>query len=233
MTFTSGLTSLPGRPLRDLATIAIAGESAAEVAEAFAAAGGPPLVLESERFALLSRSADPPAATRVRDLPANSMDLVVVRRAWRAVGEVSSALQIARDRTVPGGEVIAADLDVNRLLAGPTPLYPLRLFYLAAPMAAERLRGSTATPGLLGGEAVRARLRGVDGLTFDDIYGTHDSVPELWRSIQERGWRGAAWTPLELHGVVMEQVAAGMARAIPGGPTSHREPWYAVIGTKR
>ena len=148
----TGLTRLSGRALSDLESIAIAGESAVAIAAAFTAAGGPPLVLESDHFALLSRSDGHPTAGRVRDLPLDSVDLVVLRRAWTDPGDVADAMRIARDRTRAGGEVIAADLDVNKLLAGPTPRYPGRLFYLAAPESATRLRSSTATPALLGAD---------------------------------------------------------------------------------
>lgn len=231
--FDTGLTRLSRRPLSEITSVAIAGESAVAIAQAFVAAGGPPLVLESDHFALLSRTDDVPAVGRIRDLPDDFADLVVLRRAWRSPGDVSAAMLVARDRTRPGGEVVAADLDVNKLLAGPTPRYPGRLFYLASPTAAARLRSSTATPALLGAEAVRAGLRPIDGITYDDVRSSHESVADLWASIRARGWRGAAWTPVEDQGPVLEQVAASLTGAVPAGPAVDREPWYAVIGSKR
>lgn len=230
MTMNTGLTRLTARPLAEIDSIAIAGEAAVEIAEAFTAAGGPPLVLESARFALLSRSTSHPSAGRVRDLPSQSVDLVVLRRAWHRPGEVAEALLIARDRTVPGGEVIGADLDVSKLLAGPSPRYPGRLFYLAAPEAADGLRASTATPGLLSTEAVRAGLKPVELATYDDVRGTYETAAELWQAIRARGWRGAAWTAAERQGAVLDAVAASLGTAVPAGPAVDREPWYAVLG---
>lgn len=233
MPFDTGLVRLAAHPLAELDRIAVAGEAAVMVATAFVAAGGPPLVLESDHFAVLSRSGDAPAAARMRDLPADWLDLAVMRRAWRDRDDVGEAIRVARDRVAPGGEVIAADLDVNRLLDGPSSQYPVRLLYLAAPIATQRLRDSTATPGTLGAEAVRAGLRPVDSLIFDDVLGRHDSAAALWAEMSRRGWRGATWTPLEYQGQVMEVAATGLARALPAGEAVDREPWVAVVGRKR
>ena len=232
MSLDTGLTRLSSLPFGAVESIAIAGEGVIDVAAAFTAAGGPPLVVESDHFALLSRSDDAPTVGRVRDLPPMSVDLVVLRRAWQRPSDVAEALRIAHDRVIPGGEVIAADLDVQKLLAGPTPRYPGRLFYLAAPEAADGLRASTAAPGLLASDAVRAGFKPIDLLTYDDVRSTHDSVAELWNAVRGRGWRGAAWTPAELQRAVSGEVAVAMAAAVPAGPTADREPWFAVIGTR-
>lgn len=233
MLLESGLTRLTARPLHELESIAIAGESAAAVGEVFAAAGGPPLVLESDHFAFLSRNSGVPSAARVRDLPEDSVDLVVLRRAWRSPVEVGTAIAIGRDRVVPGGEVIAADLDVNRLLAGPSSRYPSRLLYLAAPEASVGLRASTASPALLSAEAVRASLGPVDMITYDDVRGDHETIGALWDAIRQRGWRGAAWTPSDRQAEVMETAASSLASAVPSGRVRDLEPWYAVVGPKR
>ena len=232
MSFDTGLTRLPTRALASIASIAFAGEAAGLVADAFYRAGGPPPILESDHFAFSSRDAEQPSVSRVRDLATGSVDLIVLRRAWKSVDQVAEAIRISKDRVASGGEVIAADLDVNRLLAGPTLQYPGRLFYLAAPSSAARLRESTATPALLGAEAVRASLRPIDGITYDEVRSSHESVAELWESIRDRGWRGSAWTPHDEHGTVLESVASGLVGALPIGEVADREPWYAVIGTR-
>lgn len=232
MTMDTGLARLSSLPLTLVESVAIAGEGVVAVAAAISAAGGPPLVAESDHFALLSRSEDPPIAGRVRDLAAASVDIVVLRRAWRDPRDVGEALRIAHDRVVPGGEVIGADLDVQKLLAGPTPRYPGRLFYLAAPEAADGLRASTASPALLAADAVRAGFKPIEMLTYDDIRSTHDDVAALWTAIRARGWRGAAWTPAARQSEVIDAVATGMANAVPAGPAADREPWFAVIGTR-
>ena len=146
MPIETGLVNLPWQPLTELESVAVAGESAGLVGEALAPAGGPPLIVEADHFALLSRSADPPAPTKLRDLDQSSVDLVVLRRAWQKVADVAAALRAGARVTRLGGEVLAVDIDVNRLLMGPSPRYPTRLLYLAEPAAALRLESSTASP---------------------------------------------------------------------------------------
>jgi hypothetical protein len=233
MSFDTGLVRLTLRPLVEIDSVAFVGESAAVVAESFAAAGGPPLVLEADHFAFATRSGSRPDAARLRDLAPGSVDLVVLRRAWRAVGEVGEALRTARAVLAPGGEMIAADLDVNLMLAGPSPRFPVRLLYLAEPTAANRMRASTATPASLGAEAVRAGFVSVEGFTYVDVRGSYPDVEALWVGIKARGWRGAAWVPIERQGEVFGVVADALAGAIPLGPAVDREPWYAVVGSKR
>lgn len=213
--------------------MAIAGEDAARVAESLARQGAPPLVVEGQHFALLSIDPDPPTPARVRDLAPESVDAVVLRRAWKTVLDVGASIASACKAVAPGGEVVAADLGVERLLAGPTPRYPVRLFYLGAPEAAANLRVSTAPATLLGLEAIRAGLCDVEGITYDDVLGEYESVADLWEAIRARGWGGANGIPsTQLHRLY-EEVARPLARAIPTGGAVDREPWYAVVGTRR
>lgn len=194
-------------------------------------AGAAPLAVEADRFALLSDALDPAAVGRVRDLPAGSTDLVVIRRAWTHPGEVEAALVAAMQAVRPGGEVVVADLDARRLVAGPTQRYPVRLLYSSMPDVAERLMVSTASPGLLGAAAVRVGLREVAGYTYDDELSEHEDAASLWAGIRERGWRGSAWVSQDRSGPLFDQLATALARAIPAGSAVDREPWYAVIGS--
>lgn len=230
MPLRTGLASLVSTHLDAGSAIAIAGESAADFAEDLVRRGAPPLAVEADRFALLSDALDPPAVGRLRDLPEGAVDLVVLRRAWRSRTDVAGALAAAVRAVRPGGEVVVADLDVNRLLGGPSPRYPVRLLYLAEPEAAERLTASTASPGVLGSEAGRVGLRDVVTITYDDERGAYEEVAGLWAGIRQRGWRGAAWVSQERARSLFEGVASAMAGAIPAGWAVDREPWYAVIG---
>lgn len=230
MPLRTGLASLVSTYLDTGSVIAIAGESAAEFAEDLVRRGGPPLAIEADQFALLSDALDPPSVGRVRDLPEGAVDLVILRRAWRSHTDVADALTAAARAVRPGGEVVAADLDVSRLLAGPSPRYPVRLLYLAEPQAGEQLAASTASPGLLGSEAVRVGLHDVVSLTYDDERGVYEGAADLWSGIQRGGWRGAPSVPQERVGSLFEDVASSMAVAVPGGWAVDREPWYAVIG---
>ena len=229
----TGLTSLASAHLGSGSAIAVAGEAAADLAEALVREGAPPLTVEADRFALLSADLAPPAVGRVRDLPEGSVDLVILRRAWRSHADVSGALAAAVGAVRSGGEVVATDLDVNQLLAGPSPRYPTRLLYLAEPEAATRLASSTASPGVLGSEAVRAGLLDVEGFTYDDEINSYEDVAALWSGIRQRGWRGAAWVSQDRARSTFEDVSSSMADAVPAGWVADREPWYAVFGRRR
>jgi SAM-dependent methyltransferase len=233
MPLRTGLVRFVAPYLATDSTIAIAGESAAGLAEDLVRNGSAPLSVEADHFALLSDALDPPAVGRVRDLPDESVDLVILRRAWRSRADVAAALSTAVRAVRPGGEVIATDIDVNQLLAGPSPRYPIRLLYLAEPMAASGLRSSTVAPGVLGTEAVRAGLSGVESLTYNDDRGAYESIAEFWSEVQKRGWRGAAWVSQDRSRSLFEDVARSMAGAHPVGWAIDREPWYAVIGRRR
>ena len=62
----TGLTGLVSTHLESGSAIAVAGEAAADLAEALVREGAPPLTVEADRFALLSAELDPPAVGRVR-----------------------------------------------------------------------------------------------------------------------------------------------------------------------
>jgi hypothetical protein len=226
----SGLVSLVSAHLRPESTIAIAGEGAAAFGEELARAGGPPLTVEADRFAILSDDLNPPAVGRLRDLPDSYSDLTIVRRAWNAPAEVDRALRVAARVTRPGGEVVATDIDADRLLDGPSPRYPGRLLYATEPKAAQRLKSTTASSTLLAAAAVRASLADVVLYGYDDVRGDYDDAASMWSAIRERGWRGAAWISAERAGAVFSEVAEALGSALPEGSAVDREPWLAVIG---
>ena len=230
MPLRTGLATLVSTHLEAGSAIAVAGESAAEFAEDLVRSGAPPLAVEADSFVLLTAALDPPTVGRVRDLPEGAVDLVVLRRPWRTPADIIGALAAAVRAVRPGGEVVATDIDVNQLLAGPSPRYPVRLLYLAEPDVADRLRLSAATMGSVGTEAVRAGLREVVTLNYDEVRGTYEDVAGLWSGIRERGWRGAAWVPEQRARSLLEDVATSMAGAVPAGWAVDREPWFAVFG---
>ena len=104
---------------------------------------------------------------------------------------------------------------------------------VAGESAAERLTASAASPGLVGGEAVRAGLHDIAAFTYDDEWGTYEEVGGLWLGVHQRGWRGAAWVSRERELSLLEGVASSPVGASPAGRAVDREPWHAVIGSSR
>lgn len=227
------MATLLGAHLDSTSAIAIAGEAAAAVGERLARAGGPPLTVEADRFALLSDDLDPPKAGRVRDLPESSLDAVVLRRAWADPSDIQQALETAIRVVRPGGEVIAADVDADRMIEGPSFRYPAGVLYRREPEAARRLRDSSASAALLGLAAVRAGFAELEAASYDDVRGEHDDVAGLWAALREGGWRGSIWVASDRLGPLFESATGDLTAAVPAGPAVDREPWHAVVGRVR
>ncbi len=85
----TGLTNLVSTHLGSGSAIAVAGEAAADLAEALVREGAPPLTIEADRFALLSAELDPPAVGRVRDEDVAGLWSGIRRRGWRGSAWVS------------------------------------------------------------------------------------------------------------------------------------------------
>ena len=154
--------------------IAVAGEDAGAVARALGLAFGLALTTEETDFALLGT--DHPEANRVRDLPDDSVDVVLFRRAWSGSVEVGRAIGAAHRVLRSGGRIFAGERELDRLTRSSLHRYPLRAFVEVDPAVMEAdLRTSVGRLGLAAG-IVRAGFKGGTAIDVDETRGSYDDA---------------------------------------------------------
>ncbi len=215
------------------AAVLVAGDRADRVADAYQAAGAPPLAYARSGLAFLAKEppdvdfdAATPAAT---GLEAGSVSLVVHRHAWDGSAGLPAIVAEARRVLAPGGALVLREPDLARLLASPFQRYPSQILYRLHPSVAADLRVSLVTPGELAAEAVRAGFVRMAGIDVDDTIGSFERSDYL-RYLGDRGWSGFALLSDEDIAAVIETVAGLLPLLAPLGPVVDREPWRVLCG---
>lgn len=216
-------------------TAVIVGDQAVDVANAYLGAGAPPLVYEASDLAILSEETTPhfgggePAAQR---LPSNSVDLVVLRNAWRSLPEMTEVIWNAYRITKPGGGLLACEFDVDRALAAPAAKYPSQVLYAAHPELVENFHSVAAGVVDISVEIGRAGYADVRQGDVDETQGVFDEADALFGFVSTHGWRGMERLEPRDAAVVLDHLGELLPRIAPTGECADREPWICVRGTK-
>ncbi len=211
----------------------IIGDRAAEVGESFQRAGAPPAAYERADLVLLTR--DPPevdfeaATARATGFPNDSIDLVVVRHAWRSRPELGGVLAEAARVCRPAGGVLAGELDLERLVGSPAARYPSRLQFDLQPELLADFRTRTVLPTALSLELGRAGLRSVVMASIDEARGHFASVDDYLTYARAGGWRSLQFLDEEGINRLLTRAAELLPR-IGMGPLVDREPWHLAWG---
>ena len=210
-------------------SVAVAGEGVAAMSAAIISGLGLPLRMEQPHWAVLAAE-DPgsSAAGRMSQLPASSLDVVVVRRAWADRPEAQHLLHLAHRLLRPGGALVAAELDADTLLEGPVARYPGAALWRRPGAPADSLRKSSLSAAVLSTDAVAARFASVSVVRFDEMLGEHRSMESLWANLRRNGWRGDSWLSSAQRVEFFESLGPGGAAV----PLVDREPWFAVTGVR-
>ncbi len=208
----------------------VVGEEAPVFADACFRSGGQPLAASTDSFALLTR--DPPAGdlAATSDLAGDSAGLVVMRHAWDGVEGLLEAVAEARRLLAPGGTVVLAEWDLDRILRSPARLYPDGFFYAALPEVVPRLRAMLAAPTDLAVELIRAGFKDVEGVDVDE---TVVEVPDRLSYLEfakQRSFRGSGLATPDRLAAAWTAFVDFVPRIAPIGPVTHREPWRVVRG---
>jgi SAM-dependent methyltransferase len=212
--------------------IAVVGPDAAAAGSAIQAAGGRSLLADGEGFVLLADGIEDPGSTGLAGVEPDSLDLVVLRRAWSGRPGVLEVMRAARRALRPGGRLLALEVDAGRLLESSVVRYPLRLRFDHDPDAAARLRGTTVPPAALMIDAVRAGFRDVVERRIDETRAWFASVDAYRQAIAEGAWPSLAAMAPEGRARLLEAVEPDLRAAAPIGEVADREPWIAVTGVR-
>ena len=216
-------------------TVVVAGDRADLVADAYQAAGAPPIAYARAGFAVLARTppdadfdAATPSATGLGD---GTVDLFVLRHAWNGPPGLAAAVAEVRRELAPGGTAVLCEPDLVRLMRSPYQRYPSQLLYRLHPEVAADLEGSLVSPGELAAEAVRAGFTELIGIDVEETIGSFDG-PDYLRFLSERGWPGFALLDDDQIAGVIETVSGMLRRLAPIGPVVEREPWRVLRGVR-
>jgi SAM-dependent methyltransferase len=213
----------------------IVGDQALDVAGSYLRAGAPPLVFESPDFAVLSKGPAPDFAGNEPSafgLAPDSMDLVVLRNAWRSLPEMTDVIWNAHRITKPGGGLLACEFDVDRALTAPATRYPSQVLYAAHPELVEHFRSLAAGTVDISVEMGRAGYADVRKGDVDETRGRFDEADALFYFVAVHGWRGMERLEPRDATEVLDRLADLLPRLAPSGVSADREPWIWVRGTK-
>jgi SAM-dependent methyltransferase len=214
-------------------TTLVIGEDADLLAEAYEAAGAPPVVHRGEGFAVLSDKEQIVDGARPSDMgrPDGSVGLVVLRHAVPNQASLVGALREAYRVLAPGAGILVTDLSLKLLMSGTTTRYLSRLQYLLFPDLLEREARRHMNPAGMDVEVVRAGFRDVDAYDVDEEVEEFAGPEAYVRFVREGGWRS---TDLMTDGQ-LDLLLEELRRRLPelaGGLIIEREPWHVTRGFK-
>jgi hypothetical protein len=212
------------------APLVIAGADAADLAEQCARRASFGIAAEGEDWFLLAPEAPDTAPEGWPGLPPGIAGTVILRRAWPDRPGLDAAVGAAARLLRRGGRLIAADIDVDRLLGGSPVAYPYQLRFTLDPEAAAALRSSTVSTADLAVEVGRAGMRRVVGLTVDEERGRFAEAAAYWVGVRDGAWPSLAGTAPEARGMLLEDLAAQLSRIAPMGGIVERRPWFVATG---
>ncbi len=214
------------------APIVVAGIDAAALADECARRGSAGIAAEGEGWALLASDALAAPPGSWMDLPGGIAGTVILRRAWKDRPGMSEAVTAAAALVAAGGRLFVADLDVDRLMTGSPVHYPYQLRFTLDPAAEEALRAATTSTADLALEVGRAGMRSATGTVVEETRAAYGEAADYWIAVRDGAWPSLSDTPAEARGVLMEDLAAELARIAPIGPIVERRPWFAATGIR-
>lgn len=154
---------------------------------------------------------------------------VALLHAWASPRDMALVSRTAAGWLEPGGMLLLAELDVDRLRRASAQTYLSAMAYRMFPAMADDLASLCVNSTELVATAIRTGLDDKRSVELDRpraVYGG----PEAWRSSGMDGWRGVD----QLTDADAASLRLAVARLNPPSwPLVDREPWIAVAGRTR
>lgn len=214
----------------------ILGPGALVMAGGMAAEDAPDAVFESPEFVIMSRtgvetSLDRPSATGT-GLPDASVDLVVMRSAYRGIMEMTKAFGEAARILRSGGGFFVADYSPSALAGSSLQAHPSRLLTMMFPEVADRLASRHPNSVDIAIAAVRAGIRDIDGWDVEDYVMHFEDYEDHQLWVAQGGWRGFEFLNEEQKAALVAALPATMRRIAPNNLIRESEPWTVARGYK-
>ena len=214
------------------APILVAGMDAAGLAGECARAGSAGIAAEGDDWFLLSSESPGDTPGSWHDLPHGTVGTVVLRRAWPDRPGLTSAVEAGAALVAPGGRLMVADLDTERLLEGSPVRYPYQFRFVLDPAARASFREMVMSTADLALEVGRAGMRGVLGVSLDEERGRYDGPAGYWTAVRDGAWPSLSEMPFVEREVLLEELAAELSRVAPMGEIVERRPWFTATGVR-
>ncbi len=217
-------------------TNVILGPGALVMAGGMAAEDAPDAVFESPEFVVMSRTGvetglDRPSATGT-GLPDASVDLVVMRSAYRGIMEMTKAFGEAARILRSGGGFFVADYSPSALAGSSLQAHPSRLLTMMFPEVADRLASRHPNSVDIAIAAVRAGIRDIDGWDVEDYVMHFEDYEDHQLWVAQGGWRGFEFLTDEQKAALVAALPATMRRIAPNNLIRESEPWTVARGYK-
>lgn len=217
-------------------TNVILGEGALVMAGGMAAEGAPDAVFESLDFVVMSRTGvevgiDRPSPVSF-GLPDASVDLVVMRSAYRGIMEMAASFNEAVRVLRSGGGLFIADFSPSALEGSSIQARPSRLLTMMFPEIADRLAALHPNSVDIAIAAVRAGVRDIDGWDVEDFVMHFEDYEDHQLWVAQGGWRGFELLSETQKGELLAALPSAMRRIAPNNLIRESEPWTVARGFK-
>ncbi|MGH9168006.1 MAG: hypothetical protein ACRD02_09295 [Acidimicrobiia bacterium] len=214
-------------------TTLVIGEDAGLLADAYQAAGAPPVAHRRQGFAALTHEeVIDEAGPSAIGWPDGSVGLVVLRHAVPNQASLVGALREAYRVLAPGAGILVTDLSLKLLMSGTTTRYPSRVQYRLFPDLLELEARRHVDSARIDVEVVRAGFKDVDAYDVDEELEEFADPEAYLRFVREGGWRSIDLMTDGQLDHLLDELGRLLPGLADGGLILEREPWHVTRGFK-
>ena len=219
-----------GLELPSAGEILLAGEAADDVELPI----GSSRRFDTGSLVLVTQGEAPPDGATLADtgLPANSLDLVIMRDAAGSVVRLDKSLQEIYRILRPGGGLMLTEFDAETMLDSRPQKYPQLLLSVMYPRVGVYLRHRHPRQMDIGPALVRAGFRDADAYQIDFPLGHFTDYETYVDSVAVEGWRGMDELTPDERRALLDELPELMKVVAPAGEFDDVEPVTVVRAYK-